>query len=110
MNLTTEERHWLESYRKTVEERLGELLEEIQIFGSKARGEATPDSDLDILVVISDGGWEEKDAVTEPGYLSSIGTSVVPSFLVLTRAEWQERERKRAPIWRTIARDGVAVQ
>ena len=64
----------------------------------------------DILVVISDGGWEEKDAVTEPGHLSSIGTSVVPSFLVLTRAEWRERERKRAPIWRTIARDGVAVQ
>ena len=49
-------------------------------------------------------------AVTEPGYLSSIGTSVVPSFLVLTRAEWQERERKRAPIWRTITRDGVAVR
>jgi predicted nucleotidyltransferase len=109
MNLTEEERRWLKAYRETIEQRFPGLVEEVLIFGSKARGEGTADSDIDILLVISAGGWVEKDAVTEPGYLSSIGTAVVPSFMVLTRAEWDDRKDKRTPIWRTITRDGVAV-
>lgn len=33
------------------------LVEQIIIFGSKARGTATADSDLDLLVVIREGDW-----------------------------------------------------
>jgi|APSaa5957512622_1039677.scaffolds.fasta_scaffold29627_2 hypothetical protein len=83
----------------------GHLIQYTGRYGPELR----PDSDLDLLLVISEGSWAEKDAVTEPGYLSSIGTSVIPSFLVLTRAEWTERERKKAPILQTITRDGLQV-
>ncbi len=109
MQLSTEEQDWLAAYQTVVEERFPGLVDQIMVFGSKARGEDRPDSDLDLLLVISEGSWAEKDAVTEPGYLSSIGTSVIPSFMVLTRAEWNERKRKKAPIWQTITRDGVQV-
>lgn len=109
LRLNDEEKRWLDSYRSTVTGAFPELVEEIRVFGSKARGEATPDSDLDVLVIISHGSWEEKDAVAGPGHLASVGTSVVPSFLILTRAEWEDRERKQAPIWRAIDRDGIRV-
>ncbi|MBT4500260.1 MAG: nucleotidyltransferase domain-containing protein [Gemmatimonadetes bacterium] len=79
------------------------------IFGSKARGTATEGSDLDILLLIREGDWRLKEAVTKPGYMLSIGTEVVPSFLVYTRKEWEARRQEQAPIWQTITRDGVAV-
>jgi predicted nucleotidyltransferase len=109
LRLSDEEQRWLDSYKETVMGQFPHLVQEIRVFGSKARGESSPDSDLDVLVVISHGSWEEKDAVASPGHLASVGTSVVPSFLVLTREEWTERERKRSPIWRSISRDGVTV-
>ena len=109
LTLTSEEQTWFDAYRRALASRFGDLVEEIIVFGSKARGDATEDSDLDILIVIREGDWAVKDAVTEPGYLSSIGTSVVPSFMVLTRQEWDQHARERVPFWRTVTRDGVSV-
>ena len=38
-------------------------MQEIRIIASKAGGEAISDPDVDIMVVIAGGSWEEKDAV-----------------------------------------------
>ena len=68
MKLTQEEEHWLKSYRQALARQLPGLVEQIVIFGSKARGTATMDSDLDVLVVIREGDWRLKDLVTAPGF------------------------------------------
>jgi len=41
-------------FTEALRERLGERLLAVALFGSVARGEATPDSDIDLLVVVSD--------------------------------------------------------
>lgn len=110
LNLTLEEQQWLNEYRKALDEQFPGLVEDIIIFGSKARGTATPDSDLDILLLIKEGDWSRKQAIREPGYTLSIGTSVVPSFIVYTKAEWEHRRQGRAPFWQTVTRDGVPVK
>jgi predicted nucleotidyltransferase len=110
MQLTAEEQAWLDAYRKALAEDFPDLVEEIVIFGSKARGDAKPDSDLDVLLVIREGPRRFKDAVREPGYLLSIGTDVVPSMIVLTREEWSLLQKREAPFWQTVTRDGVVVR
>lgn len=110
MKLTQEEEHWLKSYRQALTRQLPGLVEQIVIFGSKARGTATMDSDLDVLVVIREGDWRLKDLVTMPGYELSLGTDVVPSIMVYTQEEWEQRQRDGAPFWRVVNRDGVVVR
>src|SRR5713101_6422850 len=107
MKLTHEEERWLRSYRQILAQELSVLVEQIIIFGSKAREIATADSDLDILLVIRGGDWRIKDRVTEPGYELSVGTNVVPSIMVYTREEWEQYKRDEAPFWQTVNRDGV---
>lgn len=109
MNLTRDEQEWLDAYRKALGEQFSGLVEEILIFGSKARGTARPDSDLDVLVVIREGDRRLKDAVRRPGYMLSIGTDAVPSMIVLTREEWSLLQKLEAPFWQTVTRDGVVV-
>ena len=56
----------------------------IWLFGSRARGNARPDSDFDLLVVAKpDGafGSEDYDSVYAPMIGSGIGTDVVPVSL-----------------------------
>lgn len=110
MNLTPEDRAWLEAYCRALDERFPGLVEEMILFGSKARGTATADSDLDLLVVIREGDWRVKDEVALPGYELEIGTGVVPSIIVYTKEEWEERRQERAPFWQTVSRDGVGVR
>jgi len=50
---------------EALRERLGERLLAVALFGSVARGEATPDSDIDLLVIVSE---RPSEALTE--YLS----------------------------------------
>lgn len=109
MKLTSEELAWLDSYRQALARQFPGLAERIIIFGSKARETATADSDLDLLVVIREGDWRLKDAVTQPGYLLAIRTDVVPSIMVYTADEWEFHRQRQAPFWRTVTRDGVVV-
>jgi len=108
--LTPEDRAWLDAYGRALDEKFPGLVEEMILFGSKARGTATADSDLDLLVVIREGDWRLKDEVTLPGYELEIGTGVVPSIIVFTKEEWDRHRECQAPFWITVTRDGVEVR
>jgi uncharacterized protein len=109
LTLTPTETAWLHAYRELLETQFPECVTEVSIFGSKARGEAQPDSDLDVLVVIRDGDWHLKEALARSGYDLAIGTDVVPSLHVYTVAEW-EYLRNHASVFREVVeRDRVPV-
>ncbi len=109
LTLTREERIWLEAYQKNLEAQFADLIKDIIIFGSKARGSSNEDSDLDVLVIIHKGDWKTKKSVAEPGYTLAIGTEVVPSLIVLTAEEWLYHQDYEAPFWQTVTRDGIPV-
>ena len=109
LTLTREERTWLAAYQKALEARFPDLIKDLIIFGSKARGSSDKDSDLDVLIVIHEGNWKTKNSVAEPGYMLAIGTEVVPSLVVLTAEEWIYHQDYEAPFWQTVTRDGIPV-
>lgn len=109
MELTSRDQVWLRDYRKVLDRDYPGLVQQIILFGSKARGTAREDSDLDLVVVIRDGDRLVKGQVAMAGYDLAIGTDVVPSFIVYTDAEWGRLAAGRAPFWQVVARDGVTV-
>lgn len=109
MKLAAEEQGWLDAYRQALAQQFPGLVEQIIVFGSKARGTASADSDFDLLMVIREGDWRLKDAVTQPGYLLAIRTDVVPSIMIYTMEEWNLLRERQAPFWQTVKRDGVVV-
>ena len=109
LTLTREERTWLAAYQKALEAQFADLIKDLIIFGSKARGSSNEDSDLDVLVVIQEGNWKTKKSVAEPGYMLAIGTEVVPSLIVLTAEEWIYHQDYEAPFWQTVTRDGIPI-
>jgi predicted nucleotidyltransferase len=110
MKLTPAEREWLEAYQRTLAERFSGAVLDLIVFGSKARGDDRPDSDLDVLVVIRAGDWAAKDAFRVAGYGLAVGTDAVPSIQVYTAAEWEQLRERGSVFRQAIERDGVPVR
>jgi predicted nucleotidyltransferase len=109
MNLTAQEIAWISRYRSELDAAFPGLVQQIIVFGSKARGTAGPDSDLDLLVLIRAGDWRVRAAVAEVGYVLSDEPDVDPSITVRAIEEWHTRGGSRSPFWQTVTRDGIAV-
>lgn len=109
LHLTTNEQAWLDEYRRELKERFPGNLEDVVVFGSKARGDDRPDSDVDVLVVLREADRQIKREARLLGHKLAAASEAVPSILVYTNSEWQERAKCGSPFYRAVMRDGVHV-
>jgi predicted nucleotidyltransferase len=87
---------------------LGDRLEQILLFGSQARGEARPDSDIDILVVVRED-YDYADLIrrTSPIIAAlSLRYDVVISRAFVSRERY---EREQSPFLLNVRREGIAI-
>jgi predicted nucleotidyltransferase len=78
------------------------------VFGSKAREDASPDSDLDVLVVLRENK-DLKSRIRLLGYDVALGKDVVPSIVVYTVQEIERRREHRSVFVESVEREGVMV-
>jgi len=79
--------------------------ERIYLFGSKARGDAGPDSDYDLMVVVPDDAPPERKR-SRLAYEALRGTRTAADVLVWDRASFDSRLRLRASLPATIVHEG----
>lgn len=66
-------------------------VREVWLFGSLARGSATPRSDADLLIVVDEDARRPMERLSEfVPLLEGLGRAV--DLIVLTEAEWRARE------------------
>ncbi|MBN1889370.1 MAG: nucleotidyltransferase domain-containing protein [Thermoflexales bacterium] len=106
-HLTTNEQAALDAFITRLCEQYAEQLERVVLFGSKARGDADAESDLDVLVVLRDGDWRFRDAVALTAFEPMLEHGVILSPLVVDVTEYSWWQEHNAPIYRHIRTDGV---
>jgi predicted nucleotidyltransferase len=106
--LNEEEKKWLNSYRENLYDRFPDLVENILLYGSKARGDSRRDSDLDLLILIREGDRKLKKQVASIGIRPSIGTNVVPSIFVFTIKEWERLKLRKSVFCDRIQEEGIS--
>lgn len=88
--------------------RLAQILraDAVYLFGSFARGDAGPDSDLDFLVVVPESPHPRYRRSVEARRL--VGDIHSPKdIVVLTRQEWQAEQRVACSLASTVLREGI---
>ena len=109
MKLTVQEQKAVERFATTLRERWGSEIVEIHLFGSKARGDAGPESDIDLLVVTKRDDWKLKDQI---GWIATeilLAEGIYLSIKVLGEATYERLVSLEAPFVRNVLREGVAV-
>ena len=107
--LSREESAWLDAYRRAIEEKHPGTVQRLVIYGSKARGEDHPESDLDVLLIVRNECAELKRELRRIGYLLAATSEAVPSILAYTEDEWGRRAESGSPFHRAVERDAVRV-
>lgn len=79
----------------------------VLLFGSRARGEARPDSDWDVMVLLNDNSKTNRwDAVKQLFYLSlDIEQDINP--IIYTKSEWNKRSF--TPFYKNVMKDGIEI-
>jgi predicted nucleotidyltransferase len=77
----------------------------IYLFGSKARGEAGPDSDYDLLVVVPDNAPPDRRR-SRLAYEALRGTATAADVVVCTQSHFEARRHLRASLPGTVLREG----
>jgi len=79
----------------------------ILLFGSAARGEFRPDSDVDLLVVMPEGVHRRRTA--QELYLEIRGMGIPFDLLVATPSDLEKHRDNVGLVYRTILREGREV-
>lgn len=88
---------------------IGDQLVALWLFGSKARGDFGPDSDIDLLTVIKTLDWDVWHVIRKITARCSLEYDVLLNAHILDQARWDEEVRYRGTLWREIQRDGVSL-
>jgi predicted nucleotidyltransferase len=102
--------HLGESELRALAEILAPLIaayepERIYLFGSRARGDQGPNSDFDLMVVVTDSTTPQRQR-SRLAYEVLRGTGTAADVLVLTRTRFESRLHLPASLPATVTREG----
>lgn len=106
--MTAVERAVLERFKALVAGRL--QVQKLILFGSRARGEADPESDVDVVVVL-EGSADRgaKDFVSDCAWEAGFHHGLVLVPVVFGRKEWESGPERDSVFVRLVEAEGVPV-
>lgn len=105
--LTDDERRIATAFINRLRGKFDRRLVSIILFGSRARGEAEPDSDMDLLVVMTGVDFETRQTVRHLAVEVWLEYGLYLSTRVWSREHWRNVEEIQTTLYRNIRRDGI---
>jgi predicted nucleotidyltransferase len=84
-------------------------VQDIRLFGSKARGAAHSESDLDLFIVVPQLDWDTEKAIYTLCFDLSLKYGLLLAPTLYSRAELADPRLQATPFYRTIQTESVPV-
>ncbi len=81
----------------------------MKLFGSKARGDADAESDLDVAIVIEELDWEIEKSVYEICFYAGLEHDALISPVVYSGRELSQSRTRSTPFFKNLEREGLPI-
>ena len=107
--LNAVEKKAVTEFTSRIKDALGANLFDIRLFGSKATGKFTDDSDIDVLVIVRNRDEETFDIISEILLDVELKYDCLISPVVFSVLEFSQNQEHQTLFYNEVARDGVAL-
>ena len=105
--LNENEKKAVENLKSKLKERFN--VRDIRLFGSKVRGQAGPDSDVDIMIELAKRSPEIESEIDDITFEVNLENDSFITTIVFGQDELQQGPMKESPIYKTIQKEGIPV-
>ncbi|NCO33917.1 MAG: nucleotidyltransferase domain-containing protein [Armatimonadetes bacterium] len=110
LHLTPGEQQTISQLTEMLRRDYGSIIENIRLYGSKARGDSTLESDLDVLVLTRQViDLATKRAIRDRATDVDIDDGTVTSLLFFSVDQWNHPVNRITGLYKAVAREGVAL-
>lgn len=106
-SLTATERSAIEMFVRAVDRRFPEQVLSIQLFGSRARGDATPDSDMDLLVIMMNPNPEARRTIRDLAVDVWLTHGIYLSTRIWSEADRRQHAAMQSGFYRNLQQEAV---
>lgn len=106
--METEVVNILKEFKQDLARRYGDRVLDLICYGSQARGEAHPDSDIDLALILKEKilPSQEIDRVVDLLAEFNLRYGVLISLMPVDQETW---ENSTEPFWRNVRREGIRI-
>ena len=97
----------LAAFAEQLRRRLGDRVIDLRLFGSRARGTAHGESDVDIAVVLDGADWRTRCEVIDLATDIGLESDLELSPTVFDRPTWERFRGEQRPLVADIEREGI---
>ena len=98
----------LGSFKSLLEKKIA--VHEVILFGSRARGDADPQSDVDLIVIVNDEiGDSERDYISDCAWEIGFAHRLVLVPIVFTREEWEYGLERVSLLGQAVRSEGISI-
>ena len=84
-------------------------LEDLWLFGSKARGDDTQESDIDVMIQLVETNPETESQIYDIVYEINLKNDTFISVIIFSKYEIHEGPMAESPIYKIIQKEGVLI-
>ncbi|MDZ7261965.1 MAG: nucleotidyltransferase domain-containing protein [candidate division KSB1 bacterium] len=105
--LTNKETQALDLLIRNLRRHLKDQLVRIQLFGSKTKGNFSPDSDIDVLLIVRQRTEEVLERIAELHLKVDLKYDPHISLIIFSEHEYLQNEAFESPFIKNINREGI---
>ena len=108
-HLNEREKAALGDYLHRLRTAYGSRVMHVFLFGSKVRGDASEESDIDLLVVVDSDDWRFQKELGWVGTQIDLEYDVVLSDIIVGSERYAMMQRYGEPLYRSVEREGIDI-